>query len=124
MNKIAVLIMCLPLGFASPVTEACIGQISEAARQELIEKLDQDFVKTKLRGWRIVHEDVMNESIKVGSRGNCSAVLIERVRRIEYKYEDVTCSAFAASELKEGHPFQPDAMTHILSVIGCERPRQ
>lgn len=110
MNKFTLLSLIVPLFLASWGTHACVGRLSEQVQLEYIEKLDQDLIKKKLGGAQIVSEVVLNEAFVVGSRGNCLAVKIERVRKLEYRFIEgssyvVTCTAYAASELSEGHPF-------------------
>lgn len=123
MKKYHLLVTLFSLGLASGVAFAGQRVPAENERQDLLAKMDRDFFEKKMsHPSRIISSIILNQYTTRGERGEPFGVLINQVRKIEYTspYDtDITCAAYAISELSEGYLSRSDYMTHVLSDIDC-----
>ena len=119
-NKLSYFTIALAFSLVSTNALACVGRISDDEKQALVKKLEQNLIQEKLDGAVPNAAEMLNEDVDVGTRGNCSAVTISLVQKITFNSDSATCTAFAASELREGYPHEENNMKHILSVVSCD----
>lgn len=108
--------------FTAASANACIGQLSKDERNALNDRIESGFARL-LEGGNILFSDTTSTREVIGSKGNCSAVYIERTDVVVYasrNNKSDVCRAVVSTVLSEGQIGQDDILSQNVISTKCE----